>query len=149
MSNMYRWPRSWQQIAEDTQPLIAWARTMQPKLIIAVARGGLVPASIIAYALGIKKIDMVAINGYDGDKFNPELEMLKFPGAVCYDLGAEAIVVDDIASTGRTMEKVKALLPNSLRCVIYATPQIIASSIVHMVAKPITHNTWVEFPWGE
>lgn len=65
--------------------------------IIAVSRGGLVPAAILARELGIRHVDTVCISSYDHDN-QRELRVLK-----CAEGDGEGfIVVDDLVDTGGT-----------------------------------------------
>jgi len=71
--------------------------------IIAIARGGLMPAQLIAHQLGIRRVHSLGITFYEKD--NPE-GMRKIP--ITYQLltsnleNARVLVVDEIADSGAT-----------------------------------------------
>ena len=75
-------PVSWDQFHRDCKALawrlagVADARG-QWKSIIAITRGGLVPAAIIARELGVRKIETVCIASYHEYKDQGELVVLK------------------------------------------------------------------------
>ena len=74
-------PVSWDQFHRDCKAL-AW-RLMGPgkepkwTAIVAITRGGLVPAAIIARELGIRTIETVCIASYHEYKDQGELEVIK------------------------------------------------------------------------
>ncbi len=95
---------------KDTVKLIKKINAMKLKkkktAIIAIARGGLIPAQYIAYALGIRNIFTITSKLYEGTKKGEKqieignLMMIDYEG---YD---NFIVVDDIYDTGETMQSI-------------------------------------------
>src|SRR5215213_6422241 len=86
------YPVSWEQLRRDAKAL-AWRLAERGPFarIVAIARGGLVPAHIIARELDIRLIDTVCISSYD-DTDQREAHILK---RVEGD-GAGWLVVDDL-----------------------------------------------------
>lgn len=86
----------------------------QWKGIIAVSRGGLVPAGILARELGIRYVDTVCIASYNHDN-QGELKVLKRAEGD----GEGFIVIDDLVDTGGTAKAIRKhilspFLPNLL-----------------------------------
>jgi xanthine phosphoribosyltransferase len=106
------------------------------KGMVAVTRGGLAPAAIVARALDIRLIEIVCVIGYGPDDYNPqqanETTVIK-PPAVVGD-GGGWLVVDDLIDTGRT-----AKVP------IYAKP--LGRALVNTYVTEVSQNTWIYFPW--
>ncbi len=92
------YPVSWEQLHRDAKAL-AWrlAERGPYARIVAITRGGLVPAHIIARELDIRLIDTVCISSYD-DQTQREAAVLK---SVAGD-GEGWLIVDDLVDTGKT-----------------------------------------------
>src|SRR5687767_2947670 len=73
-------PVSWDQFHRDSRAL-AWRLAGEGpfEAVVAVTRGGLVPAAIVARELGIRVIETVCIASYDYDK-QGQIEVLKTVG---------------------------------------------------------------------
>jgi xanthine phosphoribosyltransferase len=102
-------PISWEQLHRDAKAL-AW-RLLDMKTwkgIVAITRGGLVPASIIARELEIRLVDTVCISSYDFKEMG-ESKILK-----SLDIDdKDWLLVDDLVDTGRTASIVKDMLPKA------------------------------------
>lgn len=137
---------SWDQLNNDTVELAQNLQKLNQKwtILVAIARGGLVPAAIIANQLSIRWVDTVCINSYDDENFQQhEMEILK-------DLRSEShniLVIDDLVDTGKTYNLVRTMLPNAYFSSVYAKPEGKAST--DMFLKEIPQNKWVVFPWEE
>ena len=81
MSNPYNkdYPISWEELHRNARAL-AWRLLDKGpwKGIIALTRGGLVPAAIIAREMEIRVVDTLCITTYD-DQAQGKLEVLKVP----------------------------------------------------------------------
>jgi xanthine phosphoribosyltransferase len=110
--------------------------------IVAVARGGLVPAALVARALGIRLIETVSVAAYQGENLGVP-QLLKPPSA-CGD-GEGWLIIDDLVDTGTTMHIVRTILPRAYVAVLYAKPagRPFADSFV----REFHQNSWVDFPW--
>ena len=93
------YPVTWDQLHRDAKAL-AWRLLEQGpfKGIIGVARGGLVPAAIVARELNIRLVDTLCICTYQGREQTGGEEVLK---AIEGD-GDGWLVVDDLVDTGNT-----------------------------------------------
>ena len=85
---------SWEELHRATREL---ARRQLPaeqyKGIIAVSRGGLVPAAIVARELNIRVVDCVAVSSYDHTEQRDDLQVMKDVTATTD--GEGFLVVDD------------------------------------------------------
>ena len=73
-------------------------------LIIGIANGGTVPASLIAYLSGIE-MRIIKIN-YRDEENNPLYESPKLIKKLNYEVkNLKLLIVDDVAVTGKTLEK--------------------------------------------
>ena len=99
-------PVSWDQFHRDCRALTWRLNEVGPfHAIIAITRGGLVPAAIVARELGIRVIDTVCIASYDHTK-QGDLQALKGVSAETAKLGGGTgkglLIVDDLVDTGKT-----------------------------------------------
>ena len=134
-------PISWEQLHRDSKAL-AWRLVeMQPwKGIVAITRGGMVPASIIARELEIRLVDTVCISSYDY-KQQGEVSVLKSPTVDRNDL----LLIDDLVDTGQTARVVKDLLPEAHFATVYAKPA--GRPLVDTFITEVSQDTWILFPW--
>jgi xanthine phosphoribosyltransferase len=112
----------------------------QWKGIIAVSRGGLVPASLLARELGIRYVDTVCISSYDHDN-QRELKVLKRAEGD----GEGFIVVDDLVDTGGTAQTIRDMYPKAHFVTIFAKPK--GRPLVDDYVVDISQDTWIEQPW--
>ena len=134
-------PISWEQLHRDAKAL-AW-RLLGMKTwkgIVAITRGGLVPASIIARELEIRLVDTVCISSYDFKEMG-ESKILK---AVDID-DEDWLLVDDLVDTGRTASIVKDMLPKAHFATVYAKPE--GRPLVDTFITEVSQDTWILFPW--
>ncbi len=110
-------PVSWDQFHRDCRALSWRLADVGPfHAIVAITRGGLVPAAIVARELGIRVIDTVCIASYDHTK-QGELQVLKAVSAEVAKLGGGTgkglLIVDDLVDTGKTGRLVRAMMPDA------------------------------------
>ncbi|WP_271274053.1 xanthine phosphoribosyltransferase [Aliamphritea hakodatensis] len=147
MSYNKDFPVSWAELHRDSRALAWRLLDMQKwKGIIAITRGGLVPAAILAREMDIRMIDTVCISSYsasegDGDKARGELELIK--GAA--GDGEGMLLVDDLVDTGKTAQYVRELLPKAHFATIYAKPS--GRPLVDTFVTEVSQDTWIRFPW--
>lgn len=78
-------------------------------LIIAIANGGIVPASLVAYRTGIE-MRTIRIN-YRDEKNNPLYETPQLITELNYEVKKlKLLIVDDVSVTGKTLEKASSIL---------------------------------------
>jgi xanthine phosphoribosyltransferase len=140
---------SWDDLQQDARALARRLLELGPwKGIIAVTRGGLAPAAIVARALDIRLIETVCIVGYDPDDYNPQqapaITVVKPPPAQVGD-GDGWLVVDDLVDTGRTVEVLRKLMPKAHLAAIYAKP--LGLALIDTYVTQVNQDTWIYFPW--
>ena len=136
------YPVSWEQLHRDARAL-AW-RLMSGgpwKGVVAITRGGLVPAAVVARELDLRLIDTICIVSYHGEKSQGEAHVLK---RVEGD-GEGLVVVDDLVDTGKTAALVKEMLPKAHLATVYAKPA--GRPLVDTFITEVSQDTWIYFPW--
>lgn len=122
----------------------------RPEIVIAIARGGLLLAGSLSYALGVKLSDAINVEFYtDVHETLPDPVLL----APMLDTGAienkQLLVVDDVADSGRTLALVLDLLrglgAEARSAVLYTKP----SSQVDPDFTWKHTDQWIVFPWSD
>lgn len=111
--------------------------------IIAVTRGGMIPACIAAEKLNIKLIDTFCLMSY---QYKQQGEADIYKKATEAGDGTGWIVIDDLADTGKSFKVLRDHLPHAHYAAIYAKPE--GAPTCHTYIKDIPQSTWIHFPWG-
>lgn len=137
---------SWDQFHRDSKAL-AWRLVEKNdawKGIIAITRGGLIPAGIVARELEIKTIETIGVSSYD-DKVQRETYILKNINAELVGDGADWLVIDDLVDTGNTAKLLRQMLPKAHIATVYAKPA--GEPLVDTYVTWVSQDTWIYFPW--
>ncbi|HEY0329914.1 MAG TPA: xanthine phosphoribosyltransferase [Rhodopseudomonas sp.] len=142
-------PVSWDQFHRDCRALTWRLNEVGPfAAVIAITRGGLVPAAIVARELGVRVIDTVCIASYEHDR-QGELQLLKGISQSTQALGGGTgkglLIVDDLVDTGATARLVRDLLPGAHFATVYAKPK--GRPLVDTFITEVSQDTWIFFPW--
>jgi xanthine phosphoribosyltransferase len=141
-------PVSWDQFHRDCRAL-AWRLSAAGPFgaLVAITRGGLVPAAIVARELGIRTIETVCIASYHDYDAQGGLEVLKGVSDALLTLpdGARVLVVDDLVDTGQTARRVRDMLPGAHFATVYAKP--LGRPLVDTYVTEVSQDTWIYFPW--
>lgn len=90
---------TWADVHRDTRALVGALLPLGPWTgIVALARGGLVPAAIVAREMGLRTVDTLCIASYD-ERDRGELAVLKAPAAAMTAGGAGWLLIDDLMDT--------------------------------------------------
>jgi hypoxanthine phosphoribosyltransferase len=120
-----------------------------PDIVLAVARGGLLVAGALAYALGVKNTYTMNVEFYTGVDERLELPMILPPVPDLVDLGeARVLIADDVADTGMTLALVQDFCAGKVAevrsAVLYEKPR----SIVKCEYVWRRTDRWIDFPWS-
>jgi len=140
-------PVSWDQFHRDAKAL-AWrlAAARPFAAIVAITRGGLVPAAIVARELNVRLIETVCVESYHDYKTQGQLNLIKTVAADIVKLGGKGVlIVDDLVDTGKTARVVRELLPGAHFATVYAKPQ--GRPLVDTFITEVSQDTWIYFPW--
>lgn len=137
---------TWDQFHRDCKAL-AW-RLLEKredwKGIVAITRGGLIPAGIIARELEIKLIETICISSYD-DQTQRAAKTLKNMDASLIGDGDGWLVIDDLVDTGATAKMIRSVTPKAHLATVYAKPA--GEPLVDTYVTWVSQDTWIYFPW--
>lgn len=139
-------PVSWEELHRNARAL-SW-RLLEKgpwKGIIAITRGGLVPAAIICRELDIRLIDTICVVSYtsQGEEAMHQGELTVLKGVE--GDGEGMLLIDDLVDTGKTAQKVRDLLPKAHFATLYAKPA--GKPLVDSFVTEVSQDTWIRFPW--
>ncbi|MDR1494708.1 MAG: xanthine phosphoribosyltransferase [Rickettsiales bacterium] len=134
---------SWERLHEDCKRLASKleAGSSRFQRMITIARGGLIPAGIIASILDLRVVDTICMQSYD-DRYSQRDLVVKKLSSFDGD-GSDMLVLDDIVDTGATARKVKEFYPKAFVAALYVkTPgRALADVFVDEI------NKWIVLPW--
>jgi xanthine phosphoribosyltransferase len=141
-------PVTWDQFHRDSRAL-AWRLSGEGpfEAVVAIARGGLVPAAIVARELNIRTVESVAIKSYDHQN-QGQIKVLKPVAQAILDVaknGGKVLIVDDLVDTGATARIVRDMLPGAHFATVYAKPM--GREMVDTFITEVSQDTWIFFPW--
>ena len=140
---------SWDQIHRDSRAL-AWRLDGKGpddgawRAIVAITRGRMAPAMIIARELDVRTVDTISIKSYDHQD-QSDAKVLKKPDADMMVDGTGILIIDDLVDSGKTLEVVRALYPNAHFATVYAKPK--GEPQVDTFITGASQDTWIFFPW--
>lgn len=137
-------PVSWEELHRYSKALAWRLIELGPwDGVVAITRGGMVPAAVVARELEIRTIDTLSIASYDEDQ-QGELKVLKKTTPEV-GRGRGWLVIDDLVDTGKTARCVRELLPEAHFGTVYAKPA--GRPNVDTFVTEVSQDTWILFPW--
>jgi xanthine phosphoribosyltransferase len=143
---------TWDQLHRDARALAWRLMDLGPFAgVVAIARGGLIPAAIVARELDVRLVETVSIVTYaaggggtliEEERRGPPV-VIKSP--IAAGDGTGFLIVDDLVDTGATARVVRALLPRAHFAAIYAKPE--GRDAVDSFITEVSQDTWILFPW--
>jgi hypothetical protein len=142
---------TWEDLGDGARELAeaVLADGYRPDMVLAIARGGLLVAGALAYALDVKNTFTMNVEFYTGVDERLEMPMILPPVPDLVDLEeARVLIADDVADTGRTLLLVKDFCAGKVgevRCaVLYEKPHS------EVAAEYVWRRTdrWIDFPWS-
>ena len=120
-----------------------------PDVVLGIARGGLVPAGALAYALDCKSLFTMNVEFYTGVGTTLDEPVILPPILDATELdGLTVLVVDDVADSGKTLELVHIFCRNHASevrtAVLYEKP----ASVIKADYTWRYTDRWINFPWS-
>jgi uncharacterized protein len=121
-------------------------------VILGITRGGVIPATLIAYFLDVYDVRTISVVSYEG-KAHREIEIVSEPNWFLFK-GNTVLIVEDFITTGRTLAEVmgasRPLRNTAQKHARYLTASLFARETVpkpdfYSRVVPVGHKLW--FPW--
>ena len=139
---------SWDQLHRDARALAWRLQNEAPeggwRAVVAITRGGMAPAMIVARELDIRIVDTISVKSYD-HQTQSEPRVIKSPDMEIVGDGTGVLIVDDLVDTGRTLEVVRQHMPKAHVATVYAKPM--GRAQVQTFVTEVSQDTWIFFPW--
>lgn len=142
---------SWRRVVRDSKTLSNLIKNSgyDPNIVVAICRGGLVPARLVCDFLHIKDLTTIKVEHWGMVATPNEKAVIKFPLYVDIK-DKRVLLVDDITDTGDTLrvslEHLKKFEPKEIRTAVLIH-KIISGFLPDYYVRKITQWRWVIFPW--
>lgn len=140
---------SWNSIHEGVEVLAHMVQPLKPELIVGVARGGLIPATLLSHMIGVP-MSVVTIKSYEGTRRTLQKPLVTDWKDEYNKLST--IIVDDIMDTGNTWNALlygDGRLGTDMRAtfvtLVKKTKAVFVNHTTYFMQVP--QEVWVQFPW--
>lgn len=131
-----------------------------PKRILAIGRGGLIPATMLSHQIGINDVQCLRFSSYKGE--DPEKVKIHLPfqptnlgknmfqvmGVYGVTYGnPETLIIDDLWDTGNTQEYLRRMFPEAINCTLFHKLGVAHEGKVRYPGMELPEGKWVVFPW--
>ncbi len=143
---------TWDMLGEATRSLSQMVADdgYEPDMILGIARGGLLPAGAIGYALSIKNVYTMNVEFYTGVDERLDVPRILPPAPDFIDLShGKILVVDDVADTGHTLKSVEEFCEGKVGEVRTACIYEKSHSVVKCDYVWKHTDQWINFPWSD
>ena len=135
---------SWNDFHQDVKNLCQKIKqtNIQYDKIVAISRGGFIPAGIIAYELDIRNSAVVNISTYINNK-QTKLEKINNIETIG-KIDEKTLIIDDLSDSGQTIKIMRETFKNGTYVTVYAKEK--GKSYPDIYEKDMP-NHWLVFPW--
>lgn len=135
---------SWDEFDADCKILAEKLAAIRPwHSMVAITRGGLFPAGLIASWLNIRRIDTICLKTREDDHSQSDPTLLK-PLADGWD-DAGLLIIDDLVDSGLTAQLVREMFPAAHFASPYAKPA--GRPFADTIVREFDQDVWIQFPW--
>jgi xanthine phosphoribosyltransferase len=131
---------------KDTQILVNKCRDYEPDVLLAVARGGLTLAHLMAQALDMRNLYSLNSIHYEGELKLDSFNIFNIPDV---SHAKRVLIIDDIVDSGETMEQILILLGKKFPTVEFKLATIFYKKTAVLqpdyAVKEATE--WIDFFW--
>ena len=139
---------SWDQLHRDARALAWRLQGNAPedgwRAVVAITRGGMAPAMIVARELDIRMVDTISVKSYN-HQTQTAPRVIKSPDMEIVGDGEGVLIVDDLVDTGKTLEVVRERMPKAHVATVYGKPM--GRNMVDTYVTEVSQDTWIFFPW--
>ena len=143
---------TWDMLGEATRSLSQMVADdgYEPDMILGIARGGLLPAGAVGYALSIKNVYTMNVEFYTGVDERLDVPRILPPAPDFVDQSnGKILIVDDVADTGHTLKSVEEFCEGKVGEVQTACIYEKSHSVVKCDYVWKRTDEWINFPWSD
>ena len=134
---------TWDQLHRDARLLAGLVMPLGPwRGIVAITRGGMIPAAIVARELDCRLVETICVVAYEDEALGEPVVVKR---AVAAGDGEGFLIIDDLVDSGTTAQLVRRMLPRAHFACLYAKPSGRPAADSFVVEVP--QDTWILFPW--
>jgi hypoxanthine phosphoribosyltransferase len=125
---------------------IAQALQLEPKSLVAIARGGCVPTVLLSHLSGCEHESTLHVRSYSDTQFKKTKPMVHD----YINFGPQNVFVDDILDTGDTVLALVKLYPGAKFVMPFAKTSGLMKAGDHLLMTPpiiVNDDDWIVFPW--
>ena len=151
MSDAPREVMTWEELGAGARELGAaiHADGFAPDLVLGIARGGLLVAGALGYALGVKNTFTMNVEFYTGIDERLDMPMILPPVPDLVDFAeTKVLIADDVADTGATLKLVQEFCEGKVAEVRSAVLYEKSRSVVASDYVWRRTDRWIDFPWS-
>lgn len=112
------------------------------KNLLAIARGGLVIGTCLSHAFNLP-IGIIFTKSYE-EFISKDIQCSQIIGSLNFKI-EHVLIIDDIADTGKTLQHVKELVPDSKILTLFYKKRSIIKPDYYLYTIP--DDTWIQFSW--
>jgi uncharacterized protein len=142
---------TWEELGIGTRELARHIHDdgYRPDMVLAIARGGMLVAASLGYALGVKNTFTMNVEFYTGIDTRLDMPMILPPVPDLVDFAeTRVLVADDVADTGATLALVKDFCEGKVAEVRAAVLYEKSRSTVRCEYVWRRTDRWITFPWS-
>ena len=142
---------SWDDLGDGARELARqiYDDEYRPDMVLAIARGGMLVAAALGYALGVKNTFTMNVEFYTGVDARLEMPMILPPVPDLVDFHeTRVLIADDVADTGATLALVKEFCEGKVAEVRCAVLYEKSRSTVKCEYVWRRTDRWITFPWS-
>lgn len=122
----------------------------RPDLVIAIGRGGYIPARILCDLLSLPRLTSVKVEHWGTPAEMEDQAVIRYP--LCITIrGEKVLIVDDVTDTGDSMavvvEYVKGLGPSELKTAVLQHKEV-SGFLPDYFAEVCPTWQWIVYPWA-
>ena len=142
---------SWDDLGDGARELARqiYDDEYRPDMVLAIARGGMLVAAALGYALGVKNTFTMNVEFYTGVDARLEMPMILPPVPDLVDFAeTRVLIADDVADTGATLRLVQDFCAGKVAEVRCAVLYEKSRSVVECEYVWRRTDRWITFPWS-
>ena len=142
---------TWEELGRGSRELAEaiHADGYAPDMVLAIARGGLLVAGALGYALDVKNTFTMNVEFYTGVDERLEMPMILPPVPDLVDFAeTKVLIADDVADTGATLKLVQEFCEGKVAEVRSAVLYEKSRSVVNADYVWRRTDRWITFPWS-